>query len=340
MKYIDPEILKEAMLNKLEEVVIGNRVAALPVVEGLLWASLRGIDSHGIRLLPHYYNAAKGGRININVSPVKNRVSSAITLLDAKHNFGHYAGVVAMNEAVDLAYDVGVGVVSVSNSSHCGALSYFGHVAAEKNMLGIVLTNASPRVNTPGSTQSFFGNNPICLVAPMSKEAPFCFDSATTSITFNAVKLAVENGETLPPGLVTDAEGIPTCDPNLAEQLMGIGGYKGFGLSMMVEILCGLLAGMPTGDKVTKMYGNSLAEHRRLAQFFIAIDIAKFQDVSNFKSTLQELVDKVRAEPKATNSLVISAPGDPEKRNEEVRRKRGITVSDKLMEFLDLGQFT
>lgn len=330
--------LRQLSTSALERAGVRDDLVA-PVTEGLIWTSLRGIDSHGIRLLPHYIASVKGGRLNPDPKLSFTRTAPGAGSLDADHTFGHVAGVTAMRYAMEIAQETGIGAVSVGNSSHCGALSYFAHAAAEADMIGIVMTHATARVKTPGARRAFFGNNPICLVAPMRDEAPFCFDAATSSITFNAVKAAAAAGRELPPGLVADAEGMPTTDPRLAEQLMPIGDYKGFGISMMVDILCAVLAGMPNGDRVSKMFGDPLSEKRYLGHFFCALRIDAFREVAAFKAEMQEMADRVRAEPAIDPERApVMAPGDPEKRAWAERVEQGIPVPKHVMaEILELA---
>ena len=161
----------------------------------------------------------------------------------------------------------------------------------------------------------------------MRDEAPFCFDAATTSTTFNAVKAAAAAGKTLPPGLVADADGNETTDPTKAEQLLPIGDYKGFGLSMMVDILCAVLSGMPNGNNVSKMFGDPMSKKRELGQFFCAIRIDAFRDVEESKAELQEMAERVRNEP-ATDPEIrrVMVPGDPEKNYHKMRAAQGIPV--------------
>ncbi|WP_170263696.1 Ldh family oxidoreductase [Blastochloris sulfoviridis] len=302
---------------------------------GLVWTSLRGIDSHGIRLLPHYLEGVRGGRLTPDPNMRFERTAPATGLLDADHTFGHAAGMTAMGHAIGLAREAGIGAVSVHNSSHCGALSFFAHEAARHDMVGIVFTHATARVKTPASNRPFFGNNPICLVAPMAREEPFCFDAATTGITFNAVKAAAAAGQTLPPGLVADAAGMETTDPAEAAQLLPIGDYKGFGLSMMVDILCAVLSGMPAGDQVSPMFGAPMSRKRYLGQFFCALNVAAFRDVGAFKAELQDLAERVRAEPAIRSGVPVLVPGDPEKAAWAERSVQGVPVPRHVLDEID-----
>ena len=284
----------------LNQVLLASGVSqqcALHVAKGLHEASLRGVDSHGVRLLPHYISGVAHGRIN--PAPVFNfqQTSSATLLLDADHGFGHAAGVVAMEHAIAIAGDAGVGVVSVRNSSHCGALAGFSEIACGHGMLGFAATHATPKVRSPGGNRPFIGINPISISAPMESEDPLTFDSAPTAFSNNKVKQYAEDGLPLPQGVGADAMGMPTINANDVEMLLPIGDYKGFGLAILVELLCGFLSGMPVGPKVSAMYGNSLSEKRYLSQFYMAIDIKRFVDVASFEARLKSFVETLRSEP-------------------------------------------
>lgn len=303
---------------------------------GLCQASLRGTDSHGIRLLPHYLAALGGGRINPRPAMRFEQTAASTGMLDADHGFGHAAGARAMDEAIALARTAGTGFVAVRNSSHCGAMAYAGLKACDHDMIGIAMTHASPKVQSPGARGSFFGINPICVCAPMAGEDPFVYDSAPTLLTSNRLKMYREAGMPLPEGVAADAAGEPTIDPSLAEQLLPIGDYKGFGLAIVVDLFCGLLTAMPAGPKVSMMYHDPLSERRYLGQFYGAIRIDAFEAPDRFKARLKELCDGIRRqEPRPAAGQPPMAPGDPEKHAAAERGAHGIPLSGRLVAELD-----
>lgn len=302
-----------------------DEVATL-TVEGLWQTSLRGVDSHGIRLIPHYLDSVAGGRLNPNPTFRFEQRAATGGTLDADHSFGHAAGMIAMRHAIELARHSGAGFVAVKNSSHCGAMAYYGLEAAQHDMIGLAFTHATPKMRTPNSHSVFFGTNPLCFTAPMRDEAPFCFDAAPTPFTSNRVKQYREDGRRLPAAVAADARGEETQDANQAVQLLPIGDYKGFGWAMMVDILCALLAGMPGGDQVSLMYGNPLSEKRYLGQFFGAIRIDVFRDPQAFKADLQATANRIRQQPRHDANTPVFVPGDPEKQVEAERRANGIPI--------------
>ncbi len=298
------------------------------VAEGLLNASVRGVDSHGIRLLPHYIASVEGGRINPDPQYRFERTASAAGTFDADHTFGHAAGIEAMRKAIDMANSAGVGVVSVYNSTHCGTSAFFALAAAKKDFIGFAFTHANSLLNTPNSTRPFFGLNPIAMAVPCEGEEPFCYDSAPSVITWN--KLLQLRQENIDAPLLSGADdkGIPTNDPHKITQLLPIGGYKGFGLAMIVDILCGLLAGMPVGRDISDMYKTPLSQKRYLGQLYMAIKIDAFQPLDTFKRRMKKLMDDVHNEPKTDANNAIMAPGDPEKKAAAERLKNGIPVKE------------
>ncbi|ELZ81340.1 ureidoglycolate dehydrogenase [Haloferax larsenii JCM 13917] len=303
--------------------------------DGLVSASVRGVDSHGIRLLPHYLLELESGRINPKPDYEFECTAPAVGQFDADNTYGIAAGMRAMESAIDLAKEQGSGHVSVRNSSHNGMMAYFSLAAAKEDMIGIAMTHTSANTRPPNSTRPFFGSNPISVAAPMLDEGPFCFDAATSAVTFNEVRKLRDSGEQLPPNVAANADGHETRDPHEATQLLPFGGYKGFGLSMVVEIFTGLLSGMDVGRDVSEMYGESISEPRQLGHYYSAINIDSFTNPSVFKRRLQDLAEEVRSEPRLDNDQPNMIPGDPEKAAAKERKKRGIPISDHDLEKFD-----
>lgn len=300
---------------------------ATHVAEGLVQASVRGVDSHGIRLLPHYIEGVRGGRINPNPQYRFERTSPSTGRLDADHAFGHAAGKEAARHAVLLAREAGSGWVAVENSSHFGAAAFFALEIAAQDMIGMSFTNTDALIRTYGGTRPFLGNNPICIAVPCDGEEPFCLDMATSVVSFNKIRQWREAGTRLPPGVAADASGRETEEASAAKSLLPIGGYKGYGLSLAVEILCSLLTGMPYGPQIPKMFEAPMSEHRRLGHLIGAIRIDCFQEPASFKRRLAALLRELRNEPRLDSAVPIQVAGDPEKREAQERRRRGVQLS-------------
>ena len=329
IRKIQADRIREFYYAVLDKIEVREDVAR-HCVEGIVQASLRGIDSHGIRLFPHYVQGFEKGRLNKNPEFRFTRTSPCTGKLDGDHTQGHAAGAQGMFKAIEIAEESGIGAVAVYNSSHFGVAAYYAFMAAEKDMIGLSFTHATAHVLSYGGTRPFFGNNPVCMVAPCEGEDPFCLDMATTVTTFNEVQQYKEQGRPIPIGWGVDENGKNTNDPSRVESLLPIGSYKGFGLSMMVEILCSLLAGMPYGPHVSPMFGNSMDAKRLLGHFFMAIRINCFEDSMHFKRRLKQMMDSLRNEPRFKEDIPVLVPGDPEKEFFEERFKAGIPVPSNL----------
>lgn len=321
-------LVRLCLIRNGAEYSVANNVA-----EGLVWASARGVDSHGIRLLPHYLSGLVGGRLNGNPRMKMSKTNACVLNIDADNTFGMHGLSFAVEEVCKIAASHGIGAGAIANSSHCGALGYFGHLGAKNGFLTIVMTHATPRVLSPNSNRSFFGNNPICVAMPMKDEDPFCYDAATTLITFNAVKSALENNLPIPAGAAADSQGNMVVDPAVAEHLLPIGGYKGFGLSMVVDIFCSILTGMPSGNEVSQMFDDEFSKKRRLGHFVICLDVESFGNRGLILERMLDLSERVRREPSINETPVI-CPGDPEKHAFKNALEHGIEVTEEMLAIL------
>jgi ureidoglycolate dehydrogenase (NAD+) len=271
--------------------------------------------------------AVESGRINPDPRYKFERTASATGVFDADNTFGHAVGIEAMRKSMVMAREAGAGLVAACNSSHCGASAFFALEAAKNDFIGLAFTHANALLNTPNSTRPFFGLNPIAMAVPCEDEEPFCYDSAPSVITWNKLLQLCREGLDAPPFSGADETGTPTSDPNVITQLLPIGGYKGFGLAMMVDIVCGLLTGMSVGRDIPDMYNTPLSQKRHLGQFYVAINIDTFQPLNMFKERVKKLLNDVRNEPKRNVDDEVMVPGDPEKRASKSRLKEGIPIN-------------
>ena len=323
--FVSAERLISFMMNVLLKANVRSDIARF-VTEGLVQTSLRGVDSHGIRLLPHYLNGVKGGRINPNPNYTFTRTAPSTGLFDADHTFGHAAGMEAAKRAIELATEAGTGHIAIYNSTHFGAAAYYALEIAKHDMIGMIFTNTDALVKTYAGKRPFLGNNPICFAAPCEDEEPFCLDMATSVVTFNKIRQLREEKKPAPPGVGANKEGAETTDPNEITMLLPVGGYKGYGLSMVVEILCGLFTGMPYGPHIPKMFEAPMNQKRFLGQFVIAMKIDCFQNKEVFKERLSAMMKELRNEPALDRNIPVQVAGDPEKKNYEERIKKGIPL--------------
>ncbi len=188
------------------------------------------------------------------------------------------------------------------------------------------------------STRPFFGTNPISFCAPVEGEEPFYLDMATTNVSWNKVMNTAAKGKSLEPGWAVDENGDEVLDAKVARALFPSGDYKGFALSMMVEILCSILSGAPYGRNITSMYKTPIEESRHLGHFFMAINVEAFQELDIFKKRMKSMMEELRAEPQKEGEAVL-CPGDPQKQYKKERLETGIPIfSSTWEEFEKLSQ--
>ena len=331
---IDADMLRPLLHARLRALDL-DPDAAGHVVDSLVQTSLRGVDSHGIQLFPHYVRAVSAGRVIARPTPVLERTAVSTARLDAGHAFGHHAGALAIDAAVRIARETGVGAVSVHDSTHFGAAAYFALRAADAGMIGFSFTNADSLVKAFNAREPVFGTNPVCFAAPLRDESPLCLDMATSLVSWNKVRNSRVSGATLGVDWAFDRDGEPTTDAMAAASLNPAGGYKGYGLGMMVEVLCGLLADGPVAHELLPMFTSPIEARRQLSHFFLALDNGRFVPPERFRARLQGLVDTIRtmhpmqvgAHPDA-----VMVPGDPEKRAFVVRTRDGIPAAQALLD--------
>lgn len=300
------------------------------VVEG----DLRGIESHGVLRLPSYIRRVKAGTMTGKTETKVVRERGASLLLDAQHGFGQVAGVVAMKEAMSRAEKFGAGMVAVRNSGHFGIAAYYAMMAMKKNMIGMISANAAPCMAAWGGTQPLLGTNPICVAVPTGGDCDIVLDMASSLVARGKIRLALNKGDKIPPTWACDENGQPTEDPAAAMKgtLLPIGGPKGYGLALIVDVLSGVMTGSFYGRHVpsTEDMGSKVA-----AGFVIqAIDIAAFEDPADFQKNIQAMVADIRNSPRAKGVDRLYLPGEIEWLKTQDRLKNGITVPESLVQQL------
>ena len=246
----------ETVRRQIEAVLTAWGVAAKPAAtaaEALTDADMHGVDSHGIGLIPLYDQRRGQGRINVDAEPQVVREKAAVALIDADRSLGHPVSVQAMRLACEKAREAGVGLVGVRNSNHFGAAGYYARLAAKEGLIGWAMTHAPGAAIVPTfGRDAALGTNPIAFAAPAQHNAPFALDMATSTVAVNKIRNAHRRGKSIPPGWAMDEAGQPTTDPEVgftACRVTPVGGtrelgsHKGYGLAMMVEILCAVLTG-------------------------------------------------------------------------------------------------
>ena len=334
-------VLAQFCRRLFEAAGLGQDDATL-VVDTLIESDLRGVTSHGVSRIPHYLERIRLGGINRTPQATAEILGPCSARIDGDHGLGQLTMHRAALTAIQLAKESGAGWATVCNSSHCGALAYYGLKIADAGMIGLVFTHVDPMVVPYGAKAAFSGTNPICITAPRASrganERPtgaLCLDMATSKAPWNAVANAAREGVAIPAGWAVDASGNETTDPNQVAAMMPVGEYKGSGLGLMIDVLCSLLSNSPFGPDIPKMYSNDLSQRRRLGGMVGAIDISRFVPLAQFHVRVAQMIERLGAMPPAVPGGEILFPGEPELRQRERRLKEGIPLGIHTLEELD-----
>lgn len=318
-----------------------SAASAASCVRALMHASSIGVDSHGARLVEHYCTVLGSGRINGDPQLRVERRGAAVAVVDGDDGLGHHAAYRAMEEAVALAREAGVGAVGVVRSSHYGAAGAYARAGGEAGMVAFATANADSAVALHGGAAPFHGTNPLAFAAPGGGARPWLLDMATSSIPFNRVLLYRTLGITLPEGVAADAAGVPTRDASATAMLLPLGGadygFKGAALAGLATILCAVLQGAVLDhDMLPMVGGGDMTTPRGMGQFVMAIDPAFFGGAGVFADGMGRYLAALRGAPARPGEAVM-APGDREWEVEAERARDGIPLDPDTAAFLGLG---
>ena len=313
--------------------------------EVLLASDRRGIESHGVGRLRVYYERIRAGvqKVETEIEIVTETATTA--LVDGHHGMGAVIAHRSMRLAMDKAREYGLGAVAVRNSTHCGIAGYYALMAAREGMMGLALTNARPVIPPTFGAEPMLGTNPIAFAAPSDAGFPFCFDAATSVVSRGKIEVHDRAEKPTPEGWVIDPEGQTLTDPRqilrglpTGEAMMlplggageATGGYKGYSLSTMVEILC---ASLGAGAFMKDLLGVAPDGSRRpymLGHFFLAMDIAHFLPLEVSRQITGQIMRDLRGARKAPGQERIYVAGEKEHIQQESVRERGIPVNRNL----------
>lgn len=308
----------------VERLGVSQNDAAL-LIDVLLEADLRGKGSHGILRLSHYADRLRNGTIKAKPNMTFRSVAAAAAVLDADDGLGHIASVRAMEHAVDLSKETGVAAVSVINSSHFGFAGYFTERASARDALGWAFTHTDANTVPFGARAPYFGSNALSFSAPTGLDYPVTIDFCCAKISFGKVYDAKARGALLPEYCAMDAQGNWTRDPAQVEYLCTAAEHKGFGLALIIEVLCAVLTGIPFARYVTDMYGQ-MDRPRKLGHFFIAIDISHFTDPAGFRGNMDRMVTDLHALEPAEDVEHVRVHGEQSYRNKQESLRDGVVL--------------
>jgi LDH2 family malate/lactate/ureidoglycolate dehydrogenase len=313
----------------------------------LVAADARGIPSHGVAHLSRYIRGIEAGLIKGGINPTVLRETQISRVLDAGGAMGMSLSRAAMEWVIGAARKHGVGLCSIRNSNHFGIAGYYTEMAARADMIGMAFSNTAALGVPTNARNAFFGTNPIAFAAPAKDGVLFSLDMATTTVTRGRIEIAEREGRKIPSGWAVGVDGKVTTDPaNLLEDMLylrgggllplggegtALGGYKGYGLAVMVDILCALTSGGIFGDAVR----DSKTTSARVCHFFLALKLDLFRDPAEFKEDLSALLNALSTLPPAEGAERVYYAGLKSRENEAECEQLGVPVAPEVWRDLE-----
>jgi L-2-hydroxycarboxylate dehydrogenase (NAD+) len=297
----------------------------------LVAADLLGKDTHGVQLFPSsYFEALKTGRVNPRPEMTVVRETSTTALFDGDNRAGAIVGRFGMNLAIQKATEHSVGLVTVRNSRHFAAAGVYAMMALDHGMIGLAMTNATPAVVPTFGLEPRMGTNPIAVAVPAGREQCWVLDMATSVVATNKLTVAARLGRSIPEGWITDRQGNPVTDPNTPRNqrlVVPLGStptassYKGYGLGVWVDIMCGVLSGNGFGQRLPD---------GKVGHFFGAIAVEAFLPLPQFKAMMDVLLEDLNNTPPMPGAERVYYAGERERATEVDRRANGIPLYPEL----------
>jgi LDH2 family malate/lactate/ureidoglycolate dehydrogenase len=305
---------------------MSDRDAGL-LTESLVHADLRGVHSHGVLRIPDYVRKLTGDGVNPKGKPRIVSDRAAAIVIDGDNSMGQIGSEFAMRTAIERAKTVGVAYAALGGSNHCGAMDWYTLMAVEAGMIGIAGTNAIPTMAPWGGLDPIVGINPLSIGLPADKAPPFVLDFAFGATAHGKMRVYHQKGLPLPEGWAFDSDGNPTTDAakGLVGLIQPIGLHKGVALGMAVGMLSSLLSGAGYGTESGTMKTGAVVG--KDGAFFVAINIAAFQDLGDFKRRVDTIIDQLHTSRRRPGVERLMVPGEIEHDIETAYRRDGIVLA-------------
>ena len=333
---VQPEALRDFVTRALVAAGLpeadGQRIAALMVD-----ADLQGSDGHGVIRLAPYLKRIKAGGMNLrpDIRIIEERAATA--LLDGDNGMGHLVMSRAADIAVQKARQCGIAWVGARLSNHAGPASLYARMALAHDMIGLYFAVGNANHLPPwGGLEMLLSTNPIAVAVPSAGDVPVVLDMATTVAAYGKVKAKAQRGELMPEGWMIDRQGQPLLDPKRADEgfLLPIGGYKGYGLSLIVGLLAGTLNGAAMGREVVD-FNKDFKSTTNTGQAIAMIDLAAFGDVAAFKQRVSTVVRDLRGSQRMPGVDRIWLPGEQSHAKRVAHQRDGLPLAPALRAALD-----
>ena len=304
----------------------------------MIEADLTGFDAHGIVRLGNYCNWIKSGRVDAKAKIKVLQRSPATALVDGDDGIGHLVMTYAMNLAIEMARESGVGWVGTRNSNHAGAAGIYPAMAVEQGMVGIYAAVSTLNHMAPwGGAEALMGTNPIAIAIPAGKDAPVVLDIATSVSSFGNIRQHLARNEPLQEGWVVHSKtGQPITDPKKVDEgvLLPIGGHKGSGLALMIGLLAGVLNGAAFGRDVVDPSSLGSAP-TNTGQFVVAVDVSRFMAPDVFAAEMDRHLGELRSSPTLPGFDKVRIPGEDRRNRIADRSADGVQLPQNLVKQLD-----
>lgn len=325
LRNVDPERLAELGVNILRSAGVPRDDAHL-VADSLVQADLWGHHSHGILRLGWYYRRLKTGVMHSVTRAERVVDSGPVLVLDGHDGIGQVLARAAITEGIRRAVEYGVAAVGVRNSNHFGTAAYFTRMAPPEGCVALLATNSSPAMPPWGGSMKCVGANPWSIAAPAGRRGVTVMDIANTAVARGKLYVARELGEAIPEGWALDAQGQTTTDP--AEGIQGVmlpmGGHKGYLISLMMDVLSGVLTGSGFGSDVHGPFDHS--HPSRCGHMALVLQIEAFMPREEFSRRMDTLLDRVTSMPVLPGFDAILYPGELEARAERDAQEKGLAL--------------
>lgn len=342
---MNPKNSAEKILIPFEEMfAIG--VAALELVEVpkkdaetttdvLLCADMRGIHSHGIQRLTFYIPRLKKRLINPQPKIEVKSTAEAVKIVYGDDGLGPVVATRGMKEAIQQAKASGIAFIGCRDSNHFGAATPYVLMACKEKMIGIASSNAYPTMAPWGALDKLVGANPLAIGVPYEQNSPFLLDIAMSTSSRGRMRLMAERKQKMPKGWAVDSRGKSTTDPlaGLKGFVLPIGGHKGYGLAVAIDILCGVLTGAEFSTGVKSLI-QQWEEPQHIGHIMIAIDPRRFMSLEMFSHRMKQLCSTLREAKRIDPQTPIFVPGEPEAKIENVSKTEGIPFDQMTFEIL------
>lgn len=324
---VTPQKLEAFIARAMEAVGVPAGDAKI-IGELMVRADVQGSEGHGVFRLPQYIRRIKGGAVNVKPNVRVVREAAGMALVDGDNGMGHVVMRFATEKAIEKAKTAGAAWVGVRMSNHAGPASLYASMPLAHDMVGLYLAVGNANHLPPwGGLDMLLSTNPIAVAVPAGKEPPVVLDMATTVAAYGKVKTKAQRGEMMPEGWMMDRQGRPLTDPRRANEgfLLPIGGYKGYGLALVIGLLAGTLNRAAMGRDVVDFNADDTSV-TNTGHVIVAISVAAFGDVAEFKRSMDQVIRDLRDSERLPGVDRIRIPGDGSHATRADRLKNGVPL--------------